>query len=107
MQSMATMPDEAFVPPVSRLLDLRGHTVLVTGAGSGVGSGIALRFAEAGAAVLVHFHASDGGARAVVARTREQGAPAVAVQAAVTTPAAVGHLLDDAAGVLALPDLLV
>jgi len=101
------MPDGVFVPPVSALLDLRGHTVLVTGAGSGIGSGIALRFAEAGAAVLVHFHASDAGARAVVARIRDSGGTAIAVQADVTTPSAVNHLLDDAAGALALPDLVV
>ena len=107
MAAMPALPDAATVPPVSALLDLRGHTVLVTGAGSGLGSGIALRFGEAGAAVLVHFHTSDAGARAVVARIRDHGGTAVAVQADVSTPSAVGHLLDDAAGVLALPDLLV
>ena len=75
----ATMDSVGDAPPVARLLDLTGHTALVTGAGSGIGTGIALRFGEAGAAVVVHFHSSEGGARAVAARIREAGGRAVVV----------------------------
>ncbi len=35
------------------LMSLENHVVIVTGAGSGIGRGIALRFAEEGAAVVV------------------------------------------------------
>ena len=39
-----------------KLLDFSDRVVLVTGGGSGIGAGISLRFAQAGASVLV-----DGG----------------------------------------------
>jgi len=35
-------------------IDLAGHTALVTGSSGGIGAAIALRLAEAGAAVVVH-----------------------------------------------------
>jgi 3-oxoacyl-[acyl-carrier protein] reductase len=101
------MTDTVSAPRVADLLDLTGHTALVTGAGSGIGTGIALRLAEAGAAVVVHFHTSENGARAVAARIVDAGGRAVPVQADLTSAHAVDHLIDDAAGALAAPDLVV
>ena len=49
---------EVHAPPVRSLLDLSEKVVIVTGGGSGVGRGIALRFAEAGARIVVHYHSS-------------------------------------------------
>lgn len=46
-------------PPVNALFDFRGQTVLVTGARKGLGQGIAERFAEAGANVVVHTRRPD------------------------------------------------
>ncbi len=48
-------------PSINQLLDFSGHTVLVTGARKGLGQGIALRFAEAGAAVIVHTRQPEEG----------------------------------------------
>lgn len=39
--------------PVSQLLDLSGKTAIITGAGKGIGKGIACRLAEAGANIVV------------------------------------------------------
>ena len=40
------------------LLNFNGKVVIVSGSGSGLGRGIALRFAEAGAAVVVNYRSS-------------------------------------------------
>jgi NAD(P)-dependent dehydrogenase (short-subunit alcohol dehydrogenase family) len=67
-------------PPVRSLLDFTGQAALVTGAGSGLGQGIAARFAEAGAAVIVHYRRSAEGAQSLVRRIEAVGGRALAVQ---------------------------
>ncbi|WP_262060908.1 SDR family NAD(P)-dependent oxidoreductase [Streptomyces sp. STR69] len=71
------------MPPVSGLLT--GQVALVTGASGGIGRGIALRFAEQGAAaVAVHCRTAVGAASEVAARVRELGARSVVLQADLT-----------------------
>jgi NAD(P)-dependent dehydrogenase (short-subunit alcohol dehydrogenase family) len=53
------------VTPVRSLFDFSGASVIVTGASRGIGRGIALRFAEAGARVVVHHRTDTEGARDV------------------------------------------
>ena len=48
-------------------LNLSGETVLVTGASGNIGRGIALRLAEAGASIIVHYHRNKAGADATAA----------------------------------------
>lgn len=45
---------------------MQGKRVLVTGAGTGIGRGIALEFARAGADVVLHYSASGSGADSAV-----------------------------------------
>jgi len=53
--------------------EMRGKRVLVTGAGTGIGRGIALGFGRAGADVVLHYSASSDAESAAHA-IREWGA---------------------------------
>jgi 3-oxoacyl-[acyl-carrier protein] reductase len=56
-----------------------GKRVLVTGAGTGIGRGVALAFAQAGADVVLHYSASAEGAESAVQEIRSLGRKARAV----------------------------
>ena len=58
--------------------------MLVTGAGTGLGAGIAARFAEAGADVAIHYRGNLEGARSVASRVKAMGSRALLVQADLT-----------------------
>lgn len=60
---------------------MQDKRVLVTGAGTGIGRGVALKFAEAGASVVLHYSHSKEGAESAVAAIRKKGGKATAVQA--------------------------
>ncbi|HEY7835565.1 MAG TPA: SDR family NAD(P)-dependent oxidoreductase [Ktedonobacterales bacterium] len=68
--------------PLARLFDLSGQVALVTGAGRGIGAAIALRLAEAGAAVLLADSDLET-ARATAERIVDAGGRAAAVRADV------------------------
>ncbi|MEV0639158.1 SDR family NAD(P)-dependent oxidoreductase [Streptomyces sp. NPDC050619] len=63
---------------------LEGQVALVTGAGGSIGRGIALRFAEEGAAVAVHCRTAMESAREVASRIQDSGQRAVVLQADLT-----------------------
>jgi NAD(P)-dependent dehydrogenase (short-subunit alcohol dehydrogenase family) len=94
-------------PPPGELLNFTGQTVIVTGSGSGMGSGIARRFAEAGAQVVVHFHASGAGAEAVVSQIHAAGGRAHAVQADLTHESDAQRLISEVVGVFGRLDALI
>jgi NAD(P)-dependent dehydrogenase (short-subunit alcohol dehydrogenase family) len=71
---------------------------IVTGASRGIGAAIALRAAKAGYSVLVIYSADAAGAASVVQDIRDGGGIAVAHQADVSDPAAVGPMFDRAVG---------
>ena len=74
--------------------------LIVTGAGRGIGAGIALRAARAGRPVCVNYLRSAASAENVVARIRAEGGTAVAVQADVSDEGEVKRLFDEACDAL-------
>jgi NAD(P)-dependent dehydrogenase (short-subunit alcohol dehydrogenase family) len=80
-------------PAVGELLDFAGKVALVTGASSGIGRGIAARFAEAGARVMAHYHSNATSAQMVVERITAAGGQAIAHQADLTQPDEVAGLI--------------
>ena len=100
-------PYPVAAPPVKALLDFSGRVVVITGGGSGLGAGIARRFADAGASVVVHYHTSTSGARALVRAIEEGGGKAVAVGGDLTQGADAERLLDKTLEVFGRVDVLI
>jgi 3-oxoacyl-[acyl-carrier protein] reductase len=76
---------------------LTGRIALVTGAGGGIGRGIALRFAEEGAAVALHCRTSVTAAQRTAARIADSGGRATVLTAELTDAAACRALVREAA----------
>jgi 3-oxoacyl-[acyl-carrier protein] reductase len=74
---------------------LDGRVAVVTGASRGIGRGIALACARAGADVVVNYARSHDQAEAVVAEIAGLGRRGVGVRADVSIPADVQRLLDE------------
>lgn len=79
-------------------------TVLVTGAGRGLGAAIARAFAREGARVAINYRRSKAEAQALAA---DIGPRAAAFAADVTDPAQVASMVADITGTLGAPDVLV
>ena len=69
---------------MSDLLNMSGQRALVTGASGNIGRGIAVRLAEAGADVVVHYVNDSEGAAETVAAVQAVGRSACAAQADLT-----------------------
>src|SRR3546814_12271903 len=74
------------------------RAALVTGAGRRIGRAIALRLAEVGWSVAVHYGQSSDEAEDTVAGVRARGGRAVALPADLADEAAVAGLVDPARG---------
>jgi 3-oxoacyl-[acyl-carrier protein] reductase len=76
------------------MIDLKDKVALITGASRGIGAATALRFAQAGASVVVNYFKYEAGASQVVSHARAKGVRARAVQADVSRFDDVGALFD-------------
>jgi 3-oxoacyl-[acyl-carrier protein] reductase len=72
---------------------LQGKVALVTGASKGIGAAIARELATRGAAVAVNYSGSKQGADKVVAEIKAAGGKAIAIQADLSNPDAIGPLV--------------
>lgn len=85
---------------------LLGEVAIVTGASRGIGAGIALKLAQAGAKVVVNYHRQKADAEQVAAACEAAGSAALAVGADVGDETSVQNLLQ-AATALGSPSILV
>ena len=86
---------------------MEGKRVLVTGSGTGIGTGVALEFARDGAAVALHYSRSGEGAHAAVEEIRKAGGKAEAFQADFRNVEQAAELPKKAAEFLGGLDVLV
>lgn len=73
---------------------LEGKTALVTGGSRGIGRGIAIRLAEEGALVFVHYGSRRDAAEETVREIEKRGGKAVAIEAPLGTLDGVNLLAD-------------
>lgn len=64
-------------------MSLKGKNALITGSSRGIGRGIALKLAQQGARVAVHYYQNEAAAKATLAKIRELGGDGFLVQADV------------------------
>jgi len=65
-------------------MTLKGKHALVTGGSRGIGRGIALKLAETGARVAIHYYVNEGAAKETLERVRKHGSDGFLVQADVS-----------------------
>lgn len=86
---------------------LNGKVAVVTGASKGIGAEIAKQLGASGAAVVVNYASSKGGADQVVADIEKAGGKAVAVQADVSKEADITKLFAETVKIFGRVDILV
>src|SRR5210317_2114225 len=86
-------------------MDFSDQVVMVTGASRGIGREIALRFADSGARVVVHFHKNSQAAEKTLANL--SGNSHLMVSADLSDDAAVGNMAAKALKEMGKIDVLV
>jgi len=87
--------------------ELKGKVAVVTGASKGIGAGIAKRFGEAGASVVVNYASSKEGGDKVVAEITKGGGKAIAVKSDVSKAGEVKKLFEETKRAFGKLDVLV
>jgi enoyl-[acyl-carrier protein] reductase III len=75
-------------------MPLQGKYALVTGSSRGIGRGIALKLAERGVNVAVHYHTQIEAANETLTKVRACGAKGCVIQADVTRPEHIKRMFD-------------
>src|SRR5262249_8750254 len=86
---------------------LLGQRALVTGSSSGIGRGVALALARAGADVAVNYVSTDGAAEQLVAEIRKTGGVALAVRADISDEEQVQSMFQKTISEFGSVDILV
>ena len=86
---------------------LKDKVAIVTGAATGIGQGIAIRFAREGAAVVVDYVGGPEAANQTQEAIRAAGGKSIAVAGDVSNPDQVQHLVDAAVSAFGRLDIVV
>lgn len=95
------------VPGNAPLTDLRGRTVLLTGASGGIGRALTARCAQAGARLALVYGRSAASAAQAADAARAYGAEVVTLGADLADPAAADRLHDEVRTALGPVDVLI
>ena len=87
--------------------DLKGKSVLITGASTGIGAGCAKAFGALGALVTVHYNASKDAAMAVARAVEDTGGQAFVVQGDLRQTAECERVVNAAADKFGRLDILI
>jgi len=86
---------------------LKNKKAIVTGGSQGIGRGIALSLAQAGADVLIQYRASKSLAENTCAAIQKSGQQAYSVQADFTNDEDMNNFIDNAVNLLGSADILI
>jgi len=76
-------------------MSLKSKHALVTGGSRGIGRGIALKLAEDGVKVAIHYFQNEAAANATLAKIRECGSDGFVIQADISRPEDVGRMFKE------------
>ena len=88
-------------------LDMKGRTVLITGAAGQLGRVMALKFAECNADVIIHYHSNSEKAAELVKTIESMGRKAYMVQADITNYESVEKMKEKISSEFTMPDIIV
>ena len=86
---------------------LNGQVALITGSSSGIGQGIAVAMARAGAKIGINYHGDRDGAKDTLAKVKEAGSEGLIIQADVSNPDDVQRMFQQTIETWGTVDILV
>jgi NAD(P)-dependent dehydrogenase (short-subunit alcohol dehydrogenase family) len=86
---------------------LDGKHVLITGSSRGIGRGIALKLAESGVKVAIHYYQNEAAAKDTLAEVRKRGSDGFLVQADVSRPEQIAQMFRKVHGEFGKLDIFV
>jgi len=75
-------------------MSLKGKHALITGGSRGIGRGIALKLAESGVKIAIHYYKNADAANDTLAKVRERGSSGFIVHADVNTPEEIRQMIN-------------